>query len=112
MHSTFKAACNALGLLQNDREQEMSLQDAAISQTGYQLRLLFVHILANCSPKDPARLWTIVRNVLSDDLHPRTPDAASLEQRHEFADQRANADLIHLNALLRNLEKESQRLSR
>jgi len=103
---TFKDACNALGLLKDDREWETCLRDAAVSKTGYQLRFLFAEILAHCNPTDPARLWNTFRNVLSDDLHPREREATSVEQREAFADQRANAALIHLQQiLLRNVGK-------
>ena len=105
VHPTFKNACDALGLLKDDQEWETSLRDAAVSQTGYQLRITFAEILAFCNPGDPARLWNTFRDVLSDDLHPKQRDATSDAQREEFADRRANAALIHLQILLRHLNK-------
>jgi hypothetical protein len=37
IHPTFKAVCNTLDLQDDDRKWEICLQEAAISQTGYQL---------------------------------------------------------------------------
>jgi hypothetical protein len=57
VHPTFKAACLARGLLENDGEWHQCLQEAGEMQTGSQLRSLFARILLHCQPATPAVLW-------------------------------------------------------
>ena len=68
LHESFKEACRARGLLQDDREWLLCLQEAAHFAMGYQLRCLFVVILIHCSPVDPHRLWDATKHHLCDDL--------------------------------------------
>ena len=44
-YSTFKGACVARGLLEDDREWILCLEEASVLKTGYQLRRLFSIIL-------------------------------------------------------------------
>ena len=66
-HPDFKSACVALGLLDSDEEWDRAMREAAIWQTGSQLRMLFVCILLNCRPADPLKLWNDHHLSLSDD---------------------------------------------
>jgi hypothetical protein len=65
---TFKQACYARGLLQDDSEWAACLADASHMQTGYQLRRLFVSMLLFCSVSDPAGLWQKFKASLCDDI--------------------------------------------
>ena len=67
LHPDFKSACVALGLLDSDEEWHHTLEEAAVFQTGGQLRWLFVCILLNCHPADPLKLWNDHHPHLSDD---------------------------------------------
>ena len=67
VHLTFKAACLARGLLEDDREWEQALEEAGSFKPGRQLRALFITILTFCEPADPGRLWERFRGVLADD---------------------------------------------
>jgi PIF1-like helicase/DNA helicase Pif1-like protein len=66
-YGTFQAACLARGLLTDDAEWHGVLQEAAEMRTGRQLRQLFVTILTECEPSNPAALWEQHRRSLSDD---------------------------------------------
>ena len=105
VHPTFKDACNALNLLEDDGAWEFALRDAAVDQTGSQLRRLFVQILAHGNPTNPGRLWNTFRDHLSDDLLPRNRDATSHEDRVRYANLRANEALIQIQDRLRNFGK-------
>lgn len=63
----FKSACVVLGLLDSDEEWDQFLREAAVWQTGSQLRWRFVCILLNCHPADPLKLWVDHHQYLSDD---------------------------------------------
>ena len=49
LYPSFKEACNALGLLQNDEEWDQCLKEAGQIQSGAQLRSLFATILLFCN---------------------------------------------------------------
>jgi hypothetical protein len=68
LHPSFKAACLALGLLEDDGEWNRCLSDAGQIQTGYQLRNLFALILEHCSPAQPDILWQRHKASMCDDL--------------------------------------------
>ncbi|XP_058202832.1 uncharacterized protein LOC131317291 [Rhododendron vialii] len=57
LYGSFKLACVAPGLLEDDEEWIQCLQEASVMKTGYQLRRLFGVILTQCSPLHPCALW-------------------------------------------------------
>lgn len=65
---TFHEACLRRGLLEDDREWNICLQDAAEIQTGSQLRHLFTTLLLFCTPSEPHVLWQTFRAKICDDL--------------------------------------------
>lgn len=67
-YDTFKAACVARGLLENDGEWKLCLEEASLIQTGAQLRQLFVTILKDCHPATPRVLWDQFKAQICDDL--------------------------------------------
>ena len=67
-YATFKEACNALRLLENDGEWFECLCEASVMQTGTQLCRLFVTILKDCLPTEPATLWDQYKVNICDDL--------------------------------------------
>lgn len=86
-HPTFRAACDALGLLGDDKEWFCALADAAQWAFPYQLRQLFVTLLLFCELKDPLSLLEEYVKVMGEDmayrakrLAPETPDV--IVQQH------------------------------
>ncbi|XP_077246007.1 uncharacterized protein LOC143885840 [Tasmannia lanceolata] len=65
---TFKFACNALGLLEDDNEWHEVLEEASVWASGHQLRHLFASMLTSCEVTDPLVLWDTHWRGLSDDL--------------------------------------------
>lgn len=66
-HGTYKEACQALGLLQNDDEYLDCMRQAATRQMGGELRNLFVTILVHTTPSSPAALWQENAGHMSED---------------------------------------------
>lgn len=66
--NTFKEACFALGLLENDHEWIQCLGEAGQMQTGYTLRMLFATIIFHCNPTTPGVLWNQFKHHICDDL--------------------------------------------
>jgi hypothetical protein len=68
VHPTYKAACLARGLLEDDGEWDKCLQEAGDMQTGTQLHSLFACILLHCQPAMPDVLWQRHKERICDDL--------------------------------------------
>ena len=68
LHPTFRSACVALGLLQDDREWFHTFDSAIMLQSGHALRSLFAVALIHGCVADPFRLWDRYKNYFCDDL--------------------------------------------
>ena len=68
IHSTFRSACCALGMLQNDDMWKNTLRDATECQTPETLRDLFVVMLLYCNVSNPLQLWTEFSKDFSEDI--------------------------------------------
>ncbi|XP_039690573.1 uncharacterized protein [Medicago truncatula] len=67
-YQTFKETCNALGLLNDNKEWNDALNEASQWATGTQLRELFVTILLYGEVADIGKLWETNWKTLSDDI--------------------------------------------
>ncbi|XP_071729327.1 uncharacterized protein [Rutidosis leptorrhynchoides] len=56
VHGTYRLACQAAGLLGDDKEWSTALEEAPASATASQLHSLFAHILVYCMVSNPAEL--------------------------------------------------------
>ena|SRR5271154_5566813 len=77
------------GLLDSDEQWDRSLAEAALWQTGSQLRELFVCILLHCQPANPLQLWTDHAQSLSDDCRHQ------LRTIHQIDDPSQEQVIIH-----------------
>ncbi|XP_071739627.1 uncharacterized protein [Rutidosis leptorrhynchoides] len=68
LHPTFKDACFAYGLVNDDREWTEAISEARIWATGSQLRDLFVTMLLFCNVTKPLKLWELNWEALSEDI--------------------------------------------
>jgi hypothetical protein len=103
--ATFKEACFARGLLEDDREWNECLEQASLWATGVKLRSLFVTILRDCQPIFPVVLWEKFKDHLCDDLE------RALQRRnipHPSADQILDYGLFFIDCLM---QESGQRLS-
>ena len=65
---SFKQACIALGLVEDDSEWDMCLEEASHSSMPRQLRQLFANVLIYCNPSNPSALLEKYLNYLGDDF--------------------------------------------
>src|SRR5882757_6906924 len=72
LYPTFREACIAYGLTEDDNEWHQCLEEAKHMAVGHQMRHLFVTILKDCAPADPRALWDTFWQDICDDLkrHP------------------------------------------
>ena len=68
IYKTFKEACIARGILGDDNEWHLCMQEAAEIQTGSELRHLFALILSTCDVSNPLKLWEQNIEHLCEDL--------------------------------------------
>lgn len=68
VHDTFREACVARGLLEDDREWAQCLREAGEMQLGSALRRLFAVILQHCHPVAPQTLWENHKGNICDDV--------------------------------------------
>jgi hypothetical protein len=96
-YSTYRETCRVLGLLDNDNECEVCMEEAITFSTATQLRNLFVLILLNCSPNNPKDLWEKYKKSMSEDIlndiRKRNPEA-------QFDDDIFNNALNLINDIL------------
>jgi hypothetical protein len=69
--ATFKEACQARGLLENDQEWAQALEEASHWATGRQLCDMFASVLLFNKVINPGELWHRFADDLSDDLQAR-----------------------------------------
>ncbi|XP_074352238.1 uncharacterized protein LOC141691393 [Apium graveolens] len=68
IHETFKEACAALGLLQNDNQWHEAIAENSHTSLPPQLCAMFVNILAYSPISDPLRFWEANWECMSDDI--------------------------------------------
>ncbi|XP_021729317.1 uncharacterized protein LOC110696333 [Chenopodium quinoa] len=68
IHPTFRSACHAFGLLDDDNEWHETLSEASNWASGSQLRNMFCSILMFSEVSDPKQLWEQHWGELTDDL--------------------------------------------
>ncbi|KAH0614326.1 uncharacterized protein H6S33_006212 [Morchella sextelata] len=68
LYPTFKAACIALGLLDDDQEWVQCFTEASIFSSGYSLRTLFTTALLFGNVTEPLQLWDKFKSNICDDL--------------------------------------------
>ena len=68
LHPTFKSACMALGLLNDDGEWHDALNEASTWASGVHLRNMLCSMLMFSEIADPVKLWESHWVHLTDDL--------------------------------------------
>ncbi|XP_036339810.1 uncharacterized protein LOC118749148 [Rhagoletis pomonella] len=67
-YPTYKDACLALGLLEDDNHWDDMLAEAALGSTTTQIRLLFAIVLTTCFPGRADALWDKHKDSMTDDI--------------------------------------------
>jgi hypothetical protein len=92
VYPTFKEACIARGLLENDDEWFKCMDEASLFRFPKQLRSLFCFILVFCQPVRVSEMWEKYRDILSEDFLHSFPDSS--------ADYCYNKTLIEIYSIL------------
>jgi hypothetical protein len=95
---TFRDACEKSGLLENDQHWDLTLTEAAASQSPKRLRHLFAILLTTCSISNPLRMWEKYKTEMSEDIL-RTLQRQNPQQQLTFSQQIFNQALVCLEDL-------------
>ncbi|XP_058810133.1 uncharacterized protein LOC131675242 [Phymastichus coffea] len=68
LHTSFTAACLALGIIEDDEEWNKAMREAVFWMMPQRLRNLFVRILIHCQPTYPEKLWKTFKDSLSENF--------------------------------------------
>jgi len=104
-YPTFKGACAALGLLQDDIEWNQCLEEAGRIQSGIQLRNLFATLLLFCQVTRPEILWEKYIHILSDDILFQVRNKTKNMNLELTNTEIHNRALIHLESILNKQKK-------
>lgn len=100
-YPTFQAACQALGLLGDDREWSSAIVDAAHWALPYQLRELFVTLLLFCNVTNPLALFVEHFSIMGEDYVHRTGHSMTGHST-SFTQHVRSFVLTEIDKLLRN----------
>jgi len=90
VHPTFKAACLAHGLLQDDAEWDQCLSEAVGVQLSRSLRQLFASLLIFNNVSNPGRLWDKHKGAFTEDF---------LHQARQVSGQKASTKEVYIVSL-------------
>ena len=92
-HPSFKIACQAMGLLEDDSEIDKAMEEAVSIRFGDNLRDMFVTLLENCHPNNGLEFWEKWRTNLCE-------DKVRHERATEITDLIESKVLIYISCLL------------
>ncbi|GJZ10463.1 DNA helicase [Tanacetum coccineum] len=102
---TNRAACEALGLLGDDKECDIALQESTASATSNEVRILFAQILIYCDMSDPTKLWTKHCQAMRDDIPAKISKATGIPNYHVNTAKLQEYILYELEAILNSFGK-------
>ena len=98
IHDTYRSACQALNLLENDQLWENCINDASETSTETQIYALFGIILTTCSPSAPKELWEKYKSKTAEDiLHQKRLETSAMT--FDFTSEIQNYTLVIIEEL-------------
>ncbi|RJE24685.1 hypothetical protein PHISCL_03000 [Aspergillus sclerotialis] len=105
VYLTFRAACVAMGLLEDDREWFYTFEEAIDLAVGYRLRVLFVIALVFGSVTDPYSLWDAFKDRICGDLERELQNPVHWPNASEFIGRDIDYGLFLISRLLTDYGK-------
>ncbi|GKE33481.1 DNA helicase, partial [Tanacetum coccineum] len=107
---TYRAACEALGLLKDDKEWDTALEESGASATSAQPRTLFAQILVYCNVADPRKLWEKHWEAMKDDIPGKVSQVTGILNYHLNTPELQGHILYELEATLNGFRKSVKEL--
>lgn len=108
-HDTFRGACKALNLLEDDRHWDSCVNEACYTSYPNQIRTLFAIILTACSPSSPVELWETYKPYMAEDIFHRMTKECSPPRSLDFVSQKYNEVLILIENLCLRIANKALR---
>ncbi|GJX95631.1 DNA helicase [Tanacetum coccineum] len=105
IHPNKRAECEALGLLGDDKEWDIALQESTALATSNEVRILFAQILIYCDVSDPIKLWIKHWEAMSDDIPANISKATRIPNYHVNTAKLKGYILYELEAVLNGFGK-------
>ncbi|GJV76911.1 DNA helicase [Tanacetum coccineum] len=102
---TYKAACEALGLLGDDKEWDIALDESIMSASSVELRTLFAQILIYCDVSNPLKLRTKYWTAMKDDIPAKVSEATGILNYYVNTHELQGYILYELEAILNGFGK-------
>ncbi|KAK1423926.1 hypothetical protein QVD17_19237 [Tagetes erecta] len=102
VYETFKDACFARGLLDDDKEYVNAMQEATEWSTGNYLRTFFVMLLLSNSISRPGLFWTTTKHLLIEDILSQQRKITNIPNLRLDNKELENICLSHIEQLLQN----------
>ncbi|XP_019158020.1 PREDICTED: uncharacterized protein LOC109154747 [Ipomoea nil] len=99
-YTSFRDACYAHGLIEDDKEYVDAISEAAIWSSAHSLRKLFVTLLTSNSMAKPEKVWDIVWQYLADDVEFNAKRNTSNPDLMLNDEQKKNGALMEVEKLL------------
>ncbi|GKD58267.1 DNA helicase [Tanacetum coccineum] len=105
IYPTYRAACEALGLLGDDREWDIALEESAVLATSSEIRTLFAQLLIYCEVSDPPKLWRKHWQAMRDDIPAKVSEATGIPNYNVNTAQLQDYILYELEGILNEFGK-------
>ncbi|XP_057455107.1 uncharacterized protein LOC130746488 isoform X2 [Lotus japonicus] len=102
LHNTYQDACDALGLLKDDKEYINAIKETSDLGSGQQLRKLFAHMLFMSTLSKPYIVWESTWKLLSDGLLYERRRRLGMPELRIEDEELENLTLIEIEKLLQN----------
>jgi hypothetical protein len=103
-YPTYHEAAFNMGLVGDDKEWDITMEESSVTVMACQLRSLFVIILTHCLPMNPSVLWEKYKKHMSDDFrYKRTRANPSVNE--DFTDDDYNEALLDIESQLQAFPK-------
>ncbi|XP_057248262.1 uncharacterized protein LOC125493694 [Beta vulgaris subsp. vulgaris] len=111
VYPTFKEACYARGLLDDDKEYVDAITEASFRESGYYLRHLFSMLLLSGSMSKPEEVWHKTWQLLSDDILYKQRCLQKNKDLHLTDDQIESFALAEIETMLQSNGSSLRRFS-
>ena len=100
IYPTYRAAYQAMGLLEDDREWYIALEEASATASAADLRMLFSHILMYCEVSGPLELWERHWRCMADDIPKKASVTSGVRNLHVNDPETKNFVLYEIEIIL------------
>ena len=104
-YPTYRAACEALGLLGDDKEWDKALEESCFTASSSVLCVVFAHVLTYCEVVSPIQLWEKYWAEMGHDIPTAVSQNVGIRNYHVNDPELKGYILFELEVILNSLGK-------